>query len=206
MHLIHLSIYLCLSLGFIHTLTHQHVHQKHWLLLNTLRRYLLSRTRATSSTMMRRSTSLLSIWVIKSLWALFLNSWICSMWFITILSLLMITISKITWGCSLSWLITIVNDKSGFINIQMSWGCGIIKICSTFSIRNSCINHIGWVLESLFNLLLVLLIIKIVLHILLVWYLVLTLLLLILFLKNHHVVHVRIWGLSFNLLHLFVFW
>lgn len=58
--LTHLSIHLGLSWCFIHSLAHQYVHKKHWLLLNTLWRHFLAQILITLTSMMWWSTRLLS--------------------------------------------------------------------------------------------------------------------------------------------------
>lgn len=112
-----------------------------------------------------------------------------------------------------SRLITIINDKGWFIHIQMCWSCWIVKIsCSiwttticTFAWPSNCIYYVSTTMESLFNLLLILLADK-VLNLLLrlwlclgAWSTILTFLLLL------HQNHIDISSLTF-LLHLLIFY
>lgn len=205
--LLHLLVDLCLSLSFIHSLTHKYVHKKHLLLLQVSFCWKFLVTWTYISTLMWRRTCMLSHTFLCSLHRFLIYTLISMLVLFTSFGLIIfICITEITWWSCLSWLVAVVDDESRFVDIEMCRSGWVIQISSiAVFIWYSCINSICWILESLFDLLLTLWI-DVVLNLLLITSTCLLSLLVLLLLHYHHIVYIWAWRMSFYFLHLFIFW
>ena len=137
-HVLNLRLHLSLCLSFVHSLTNEHIHQQHLLLLDTW---------------LWRQHLWLQLGLLGCLSILpgaFISSLLC--WFFLSIgfgALVCFFMLPGIFSSVLTRLVAIIYNESWFVYIQMGRSCWIIQIglsLRTFTVRNCCVDHVGRVL------------------------------------------------------------